>query len=71
MEEITMEIFLKKYVDKLKFHITKECIDIINVNIDNKLISDKYHSGIKLSVFLLIEIIIMIVWSLYLISCTN
>lgn len=58
MEEITIEIFLKKYVDKLKFHITKECID---VNIDNKLISDKYHSGIKLSVFLLIEIIIMIV----------
>ena len=68
MEEITIEIFLKKYVDKLKFHITKECID---VNIDNKLISDKYHSGIKLSVLLLIEIIIMIVWSLYLISCTN
>ena len=68
MEEITIEIFLKKYVDKLKFHITKECID---VNTDNKLISDKYHSGIKLSVFLLIEIIIMIVWSLYLISCTN
>lgn len=68
MEEITIEIFLKKYVDKLKFHITKEYID---VNIDNKLISDKYHSGIKLSVFLLIEIIIMIVWSLYLISCTN
>ena len=45
MEEIAIEIILKKYVDKRKFHSTKECIDIINVDIDNKLISDKYHIG--------------------------
>ena len=43
--------FSKIYIEKRKFHSTKESIEINDVNIDNILVSNKYHVRKNFQVF--------------------
>ena len=43
--------FSKIYIEKHKFHSTKKSIEINDVNIDNILVSKKYHVRKNFQVF--------------------
>lgn len=45
--------FSKIYIEKRKFHSTKESIEINDVNIDNILVSSKYLVGKKIKCLLI------------------